>query len=373
MTEQKSSYEQTKLNQQSSFLNNLNEKLITVDDSINSKLFHSLSEPDQNSALELANQIEHTNYETILQFGVEAQQKLKHFTNNLLIQVQRNDTSPIRDVLFKLIEQLEKIDPDSLVEEKKGFFAKFFNRAKSTIQEQISHFKRLSIQIDRLSIQLLHAQKGLLSDIDMLEKLYNLNEEFYHNINIHIAALDIKKQHLITNLLPKLQKESVSDSDSWQQQKLSDLENAIEWIDKRMYDLQLSREIALQSSPQIRLIQKTNQLLVEKIQTSVLSSIPLWQTQISILVNINNQRQMKITEKRLMNLSEDMMKKNAKMIQSSALGSKKIKSITHEDIDSFKETQLKLLESIEETLRVQAESNEQHHLLESNMEKLTQK
>ncbi len=142
----------------------------------------------------LASTIDVSQYEYVLQFGVEAQHKLKHFTHNLLVQVQRNDTSPIREVLFKLMEQLEKIDPDSLVEKNKGFFAKLFNRSKSSIQEQISQYNRLSKQIDRLSIQLQHAQKGLLSDMNMLDELFRLNEDYFHSINIYIAAGELKKQ-----------------------------------------------------------------------------------------------------------------------------------------------------------------------------------
>ncbi|HWL24055.1 MAG TPA: toxic anion resistance protein [Ureibacillus sp.] len=370
MTQEKSSEQNSILNSTSSFFDVTYNEVSHNDQS--PTMFSSLSEENQKNALYLASTINIAQYESILQFGVEAQHNLKHFTNNLLIQVQRNDTSPIREVLFKLMEQLEKIDPDSLVENK-GFFSKLFNRAKSTIQEQISHFKRLSVQIDRLSIQLLHAQKGLLSDINMLEELYRLNEEYYHNINIYIAAAQLKVQDMLTNHLPKLQTEAVEKNDLITKQKLNDFLQAIEWLDKRIYDLQLSREIAIQSAPQIRLIQQTNRLLVEKIQSSVLTTIPLWQTQISMLVNINNQRRINMAGQRLMDVSDDMIRKNAKMIEVSAKESKRHKTITHTDIDIFKKTQLQLIESIEDTLRVQAESNVQQAEIEAKVELLSNK
>jgi len=364
MTQEKSSHQNSILNSTSSFFDGANGEIVS-NDQLRS-IFSTLSEENQQNALYLASTINATQYNAILQFGVEAQHKLKHFTNNLLVQVQRNDTSPIRDVLFKLMEQLEKIDPDSLIENK-GFFSKLFKRAKSTIQEQISHFKRLSVQIDRLSIQLLHAQKGLLSDIAMLEELYKLNEEYYHNINIYIAAAQLKKQDMINNQLTALQQEAIEKNDLISKQKLNDFLQAIEWLDKRIYDLQLSREVSIQSAPQIRLIQQTNRLLVEKIQSSVLTTIPLWQTQISILVNMNNQRRLNMTGQKLMDVSDDMLRKNAKMIEATAKDSKRHKSITHTDIDTFKQTQLQLIESIEETLRVQAESNTQHAEIEAKM------
>ena len=231
----------------------------------------------------------------------------------------------------------------------------------------------MSVQIDRLSIQLLHSQKGLLSDINMLEELYRLNVEYYHNINVYIAAGQLKKQDMLKNQLPKLQNEAIEKNDLISKQRLNDLMQAIEWLDKRIYDLQLSREIAIQSAPQIRLIQQTNRLLVEKIQSSVLTTIPLWQTQISILVNINNQRRINMAGQKLMDVSDDMIRKNARMLEASAKESKRHKSITHSDIDTFKQTQLQLIDSIEETLRVQAESNVQQAEIEAKMELLTHK
>lgn len=371
MTLEKSSNHNSRVNSTSSIFDGSNEEVLSKENT--PTIFTSLSEENQKNALYIASTIDVSQYNSVLQFGVEAQHKLKHFTNNLLVQVQRNDTSPIREVLFKLMEQLEKIDPDTLLENNKGFFSKLFNRSKTTIQEQISHYKRLSVQIDRLSIQLLHSQKGLLSDINMLEELYRLNEEYYHNINIFIAAGQLKKQDMMTNQLPKLQNEAIEKNDLISKQRLNDFMQAIEWLDKRIYDLQLSREIAIQSAPQIRLIQQTNRLLVEKIQTSVLTTIPLWQTQISILVNINNQRRINMTGQKLMDVSDDMIRKNARMLEATAKESRRHKSITHTDIDAFKQTQLQLIESIEETLRVQAESNVQHAEIEAKMELLTHK
>ncbi len=369
MTLEKSSKQNTIPESTSSFYDMSNEQSIAQN--VTPSIFSSLPEANQKSALYLASSLNISQYESILQFGVEAQHKLKHFTNNLLVQVQRNDTSPIREVLFKLMEQLEKIDPDALIDTNKGFLSKLFNRSKTTIQEQISHYKRLSVQIDRLSIQLLHAQKGLLSDIKMLDELYQLNEEYYHNINIYIAAGQLKKQEMMKLHLPKLQNEAKENDNLINKQKLNDYMAAIEWLDKRIYDLELSREIAIQSAPQIRLIQQTNRILVEKIQSSVLTTIPLWQTQISMLVNINNQHRINMSGNRLLDISDEILRKNAKMMEATAKNPKRNKAISHADIDSFKQTQLQLIESIEDTLRVQAESNIQQVEVETKMEQLT--
>lgn len=334
---------------------------------IPSPIFAALNSEQQSNALLLASKLDISAYKNVLQFGADVQQTLKDFTHNMLVTVQRNDTSSIREILNKLIEQLEKINPEDLIENKKGFFNNIFKRQKSTIQELISQYNRLSKHIDRLSIQLQHAQKGLLADLNMLNDMYQLNEDYFHNINIYIAAAELKKQDIVNNVLPKVEQTAMESKNPLDKQRLVDLKTSIEWLDKRLYDLQISREIAIQTAPQIRLMQQTNQMLVEKIQASVMSTIPLWQSQISMLIQINNQRRANMTSGRLMEAHESMMKKNAKMLEATSADSKRYKTITHEDIDSFKETQLQLIESIEDTLRVQAKSNEQQAFIEAKM------
>ena len=346
----------------SSFFNPLNRD----DYSISTEHFTTLSEKDQSRALQLASQIDVSNYENVLQFGTELQHSLKNFTSNLLVRVQRHDTSSIREILNKLVSHLEMIDPDDLIESERGFFKKLFTRAKSSIQEIVSQYHRLSIQIDRLSIQLQHAQKGLLNDIKLLNELFHLNKDYFDQINIYIAAGQLKKADLLTNVLPEAEKKAVHSNDPMEKQRLQDIKNGIEWLDKRIYELQITKEIAIQTAPQIRMIQQTNQLLIEKIQSSVLTTIPLWQTQISMLVNLNHQRRVDTITRRLMDTSDEMMVKNAKMIDKTAKNGRKV-ALSHTEIEHFKQTQLQLIQSIEDSLRVQEISNEQQTTVKAKM------
>lgn len=350
-------------NYESPFLN----VYVNGENSSPSPFYNSLSKEQQTRALIVASKIDVSKYENILQFGNEIQQALKNFTHNMLVQVQRSDKSPIQEVLFNLMGLLEKINPDDLIENKKGLIPKIFRRSYSSIQEIISHYNRLSIQIDRLSIQLQHAQKGLLADINVLNELYQLNKDYFDNINVYIAAGEIKKYDLMNNYLPKLEHQTLKSDDPMFKQKVLDLKSSIEWLDKRIYDLQISREIAIQTAPQIRMIQQTNQLLIEKIQTSAMTTIPLWQTQISLLLNLNHQRRAKMESRRLMDVSDEIIRKNAKMIKITANDSKKQKIISHSDIDLFKQTHIQLVESIEEILRVQIESQEKQSSIEANI------
>ncbi|MFC5560294.1 toxic anion resistance protein [Ureibacillus thermophilus] len=313
-------------------------------------IFPTLTQEEQSKALYLASQLDITRYETILRFGEEVQNSLKHFTHQLLTEVQRSDTSPIREILSQLIEQLDSIHLDDFKVQAKGLFGKLFKR-KQPIQQLVSQYHRLSVQIDRLTVHLRRAQKNLLSDNEMLNKVYEKNEEFFQHIHLHIAALEMKKLDVLKEI-QRLEKGGDLNNPLLEQ-KLADMRNAVEWLDRRMYDLQLSREISLQTAPQIRMIQSTNEMLIEKIQSSVLSTIPLWQSQISMLVNLNRQHRANETTKRLANASEKM--------------AETINNAEHADLEQLKETQYQLIESIEETLKIQKDQNEKQQVFEKTI------
>ncbi|HWK23469.1 MAG TPA: toxic anion resistance protein [Ureibacillus sp.] len=328
-------------------------------------VFSTLKVEEKGRALNVASKWDVSNYENVLQFGSDIQQSLKNFTHNMLVRVQRHDTSSIREILHKLIEYLGLINPDDLIEKEKGFFQKLFNRSKSSIQEKMSQYNRLSKQIDRLGIQLQHSQKGLLADMHMLNELYQLNQEYYDNLNIYIAAAELKKKDLLANQLPSIEESALSSDNPLEKQRIQDMRNTIEWVDKRLYELQISREIAFQTAPQIRMIQKTNQMLVEKIQSSVMTAIPLWQTQISMIINLGHQKRADETSRRLMEASEQMIRKNARMLDTTTKDSSKNLTLSQNEIDQFKQTQIELINSIEDTLRLQAISNEQKAKIET--------
>ncbi|MEO4054881.1 toxic anion resistance protein [Solibacillus sp. CAU 1738] len=313
-----------------------------------SPLFASLSEFDKSRALTLARELKINTYENVLSFGLSAQQALRDFTANMSVHAERKDHSKVGEVLSQLVSYLEQIDPDALLEHNKGFLGKLFSRPKQSTQEVMSHYKKLSKQIDRLAIQLEHAQMGLLRDFKLLEELYNLNEQYFHEVNIYIAAGELKLADETSKLTPAQPDSFLS------YQQANDEKMAIEWLDRRLYDLQISREIAIQAAPQIRLMQQTNQLLIDKIQASVMTTIPMWQTQIATLLTMNQQRRLIEAQEKLTRASDELARKNGRMLDMKV----KQTGITHADIDKFKQTQLQLIQDIEETLRVHAKAND---------------
>lgn len=313
-----------------------------------SPLFSTLNEMDKSRALTLARELKINTYENVLAFGLSAQQALRDFTANMSVHAERKDHSKIGEVLSQLISYLEQIDPEALLEQSKGFFGKLFSRPKQTVQEVMSHYKKLSKQIDRLAIQLEHAQMGLLRDFNLLNELYKLNEQYFHEVNVYIAAGELKLADAKAKLLPANSEDFISF------QQANDEQMAIEWLDRRLYDLQISREIAIQAAPQIRLMQQTNQLLIDKIQASVMTTIPMWQTQISTLLTMNQQRRLMETQEKLLRASDELARKKGRLLNMDSGQTR----ITHADIDKFKQTQMQLIRDIEETLRVHAEATE---------------
>lgn len=336
---------------------------VNVANNAASPLFASLSNQMKQQALQLAQNLEPKQYEDVLAFGLSAQEVLKKFTSQMLQYIQRKDVRKVGEVLSDLIHHLEMIDPDALIEQEKGFFAKLFSRPTQSIQEIMTHYNKLSKRIDRLSIQLEHNQSALLSDYQFLNKLYAVNEQYFQEINIYIATLEIKKQHMRDVVLPAIQNEVVEGQNQFKHHELKDVEMQIEWIDRRMYDLELSREVAIQYAPQIRMIQQTNQLLIEKIQSSVMTTIPLWQSQIAMLLSMNNQRRAMQSQERLMEASEQLMRKNGKMLETSSKMKKRV-ALSHSDIDRFKQTQVQLLHDIEDTLRMHVKTDEKRNEIE---------
>ncbi len=331
-------------------------------------LFLALSQPEQKRALKLAEELNVRKYEEVVAFGLTAQQALKKFSSKLLLHVQRKDTSKVGEILFQLMDLLDKIDPDALIEKKSGLLGKWFSKQTGSIQQTMSQYNRLSKHIDRLNIQLAHAQQGLLSDFSMLEELYQLNEEYFHEINVYIAAGEIKRQEIQDVILPSFQHKVSTSDNPMIRQELQDIHMSLEWLDRRIYDLEISREIAVQSAPQIRMIQQTHQLLIDKVQESIMSTIPLWQSQISMLLSMGNQRRVSQAQERLTKATDELMRKKAQLASSSKRRLEHSgKSISHADINHFKQTQLKLLQEIEETLRMQAIADEKRKQTESTL------
>lgn len=319
------------------------------------KLMDRLSPEEQAKAKQLAEQIPVGNYEAIITYGANAQNELSRFSHKMLDHVQSKDIGPVGDVLSDLMSKLSEIDPEDLSEKKKSGLARLFKKATRSIQEMMTKYQKLSTQIDRIGVQLEHSKRGLLEDVQMLDNLYEQNKTYFQALNVYIAAAELKRDEIANVIIPEMQKKAELSNDQMAFQEVNDMGQFLDRLEKRLYDLQLSRQITIQSAPQIRMIQQTNQTLAEKIQSSIMTSIPLWKNQIAIALTLNRQRKAVESQKLVTKTTNDLLLKNSEMLKVNSIETAKENERGIIEIDTLKKTQENLIQTIEETLQIQAD------------------
>ncbi|WP_025784296.1 toxic anion resistance protein [Sporosarcina sp. D27] len=318
-------------------------------------LMDRLSPEEQQKAKELADQIPVGDYEAILTYGATAQNELSRFSHKMLDHVQSKDIGPVGDVLNDLMGKLSEIDPDDLSEKKKSGLSRLFNKASRSIQEMMTKYQKLSTQIDRIGVQLEHSKRGLIEDVHMLDNLYEQNKTYFQALNVYIAAAEIKRDELANITIPQMRADAQNSNDQMAIQEVNDMSQFLDRLEKRLYDLQLSRQLTIQSAPQIRMIQQTNQTLAEKIQSSIMTSIPLWKNQIAIALTLNRQKKAVESQRLVTKTTNDLLLRNSEMLKLNSIETAKENERGIIEIDTLKKTQENLIQTIEETLVIQAD------------------
>ncbi|MGD6849932.1 toxic anion resistance protein [Rossellomorea aquimaris] len=330
-------------------------------------LLDRLPKEQQEKAKQLAAQIDYKDYEAILKYGTAAQTQLSTFSHSMLDHVQKRDIGPIGDVLGDLMKKLEQMNPDELNTKQKGVFKKLFRKVSSSLQEVLSKYQKIGSQIDRISVRLEHSKKTLLDDNRLLETLYEKNKDYFQALNMYIAAAEIKREEIQHTLLPSLRNKAEETDDELIYQEVNDTMQFLDRLDKRIHDLKLSRQMTIQSAPQIRLIQNTNQALAEKIQASVLTAIPLWKNQIAIALTLLNQQKAVAAQKQVSRTTNELLLKNSEMLKTNSIETAQENERGIIDIETLKKTQENLISTIEETLAIQAEGRQKRQQAEQEM------
>ncbi|WP_174729040.1 toxic anion resistance protein [Mesobacillus harenae] len=326
------------------------------------KLIDVLPEENRAKAYELAEQIDPKNHQAMILYGTQAQGKLLTFSHAMLEHVQKKDVGEVGNIINDLMKHLNDVNPDELKQGKKGLLGRMFGKITGSVQEVMSKYQKTGAQIDRISVKLDRSKNALLSDISLLEQLYETNKEYFHALNVYIAAGEIKLEELHGKTIPELKKTAQETNDQMKYQDVNDMIQFADRLDKRLYDLKLSREITIQSAPQIRLIQNTNQALVEKIQSSIVTAIPLWKNQVAIALTLIRQRHAVEAQKQVSKTTNELLLKNAEMLKTNTIETAKENERGLVDIDTLKKTQESLMSTLEETLRIQQEGrNKRRH------------
>ncbi|MEH7224220.1 toxic anion resistance protein [Bacillus sp. JJ1566] len=319
------------------------------------RLVDVLPEENKEKALQLAKQIDPTNHQAMISYGTPAQNKLLSFSNTMLEHVQKNDIGEVGQIISDLMKRLDDMKPEELSPEKRSVISRIFGKVSNSVQEVLSKYQKTGAQIDRISVKLDRSKNVLLSDIAILEKLYDNNKDYFDALNVYIAAGELKLEEMHKQVIPELKKQAETTNDQMKVQEVNDMVQFADRLEKRVHDLKLSREITIQSAPQIRLIQNTNQALVEKIQSSIMTAIPLWKNQVAIALTLIRQRNAVEAQKQVSKTTNELLLKNAEMLKSNTLETARENERGLVDVETLKRTKENLISTLEETLRIQEE------------------
>jgi uncharacterized protein YaaN involved in tellurite resistance len=331
------------------------------------KLIDVIPEENRAKAYQLAEQIDPKNHQAMITYGTQAQGKLLSFSHTMLEHVQKKDIGEVGEIISDLMKRLDEVNPDELKDGKPSFFGRMFGKISNSLQEVLSKYQKTGAQIDRISVKLDRSKNVLLSDIKLLEQLYETNKEYFHALNVYIAAGEIKLEELHQKTIPEMKRAAAATNDQMKVQEVNDMIQFADRLDKRLYDLKLSREITIQSAPQIRLIQNTNQALVEKIQSSIMTAIPLWKNQVAIALTLIRQRHAVEAQKKVSQTTNELLLKNAEMLKTNTIETAKENERGLVDIETLKKTQENLITTLEETMRIQEEGRHKRRLAEQEL------
>lgn len=344
--------------------------ILPVDSKSESRdLYSSLSDDEKAAVNELAEKLDYEDSEAVLNYGTIAQDKIGKFSHEVLDQVRNKDAGDIGETLGELMFQLSQSNPNELLGEKDSFFNKIFRRTKKTIHERTSKYENIGEQVDEIALSLKEQRIPLIEDNKTLSELYDQNLDYYKALNIYIAAGQIKLKELEEEVIPKALIEAEGSGDNQMLiQRVSDLTHHQNRLDKRVHELKVTRQITMQQAPQIRLIQNTNQELAEKIQSSINTTIPLWKNSLIISLALIRNQQALSSQQMVSEATNNMLRENSEMLKMSSIETAKETERSVVDIETLELTQSNLIETLEETLKIQTDGTKKRREAEARLE-----
>ncbi len=313
--------------------------------------------PEEMTKIEaIKQQINLEDSQAIVTYGVGAQREISSFADNVLGEVRNKDSGYVGEILTDLVTHIKKVDVNGL-EIKGGFlsrvpiFSMFFN----SVKKFIAGYEKLSVQIEKITDQLDNARMQLLRDTNLLDGLFAKNQEYRKNLEQYIAAGQLKIRELQDSTLPQLRAKAEETKDSLDAQRYNDFSQILNRFEKKVYDLELSRTISIQTNPQIRLIQNGNQALVEKIQSSILNTIPLWKNQMVIAITLLRQRNSLALQQQVTKTTNELLTRNSELLKQGTIEIAKESERGIVEIDTLRKVNNDLISTIEETLKIQAD------------------
>lgn len=324
-----------------------------------------LSPEEKELAAKFAEQIDLTNSNMILQYGAGTQKKMADFSESALENVKTKDLGEVGELLSGVVKELKGFDE----EEEKGFLG-FFKKGTNKVTAMKTKYAKAENNVNQICKALESHQVQLMKDVALLDKMYELNLTYYKELTMYILAGKIKLQQVreteLKDAIEKAQRNGLPED----AQAAKDLDAMCNRFEKKLYDLELTRQISMQTAPQIRLVQGNDTLMVEKIQSTIVNTIPLWKSQMVLGLGVEHSVQAAAAQREVTDMTNELLKKNAEKLKMATIDTAKESERGIVDIETLKQTNESLISTLGEVMQIQQEGREKRRVAEEEIQKL---
>ena len=325
-----------------------------------------LSPEEQKMVNDFAAQIDLTNTQMVMQYGAGSQKKIADFSETALNNVRTKDMGEIGDLLTSVVTELKNFDEE---DDEKGIFG-FFKKKKNNLENLKAKYDKAEVNINKISQAMEGHQITLLKDISMLDKLYELNLNYFKELSMYILAGKQKLEHAKNVELPALLAKAEQSGLPEDTQKAKDFSEMCNRFEKKIYDLELSRTVSLQMAPQIRLIQNNDTVMSDKIQSTLVNTIPLWKSQMVIAIGVNHATQAAAAQREVSDMTNALLRKNAEQLKMATIETAKESERGIVDIETLQATNQTLISTLDEVMKIQEDGRQKRAAAEVELQKI---
>lgn len=326
----------------------------------------NLTDEEKTVVRDFARQIDISNSTQMLQYGAAAQKKMLGFSESALANVRTKDANEVGMMIGNLVTELKGFNAE---EETKGILG-LFKRNSNKINQLKVKYDSVEKNIDKIADSLEGHKMVLLKDVAMLDKMYEMNLAYYKELTMYILAGRQKLTEVLDTELPVLQEKARSSGKPEDAQAANDLSERCNRFDKKLHDLELTRNICIQMGPQIRLVQANDSVMIEKIQSSIANTIPLWKNQMVLSLGLVHSERAIQAQRQVTDLTNELLRKNADMLKTSTVEAARESERSIVDIETLKHTNQSLIETLDEVLRIQQEGRQKRREAEGELARI---